>query len=160
MEIERKFLINSIPEEMLKACESAEIEQFYLDFGEGDAPEGRIRKLTQNGATEYIYTEKGKGDLCREEEEYEISEYSYERLKDLSISSTLTKTRYYLSLDDRLTAEIDVYGGSLSGLTVAEVEFSTLEEAQKFIPPQWFDEEITYDKKYKNKNLSKNNSIG
>ncbi len=144
-----------MPEEILKGCESAELEQSYLDFGEGDEPERRIRKLAKNGSAEYFYTEKGKGDLFREEEEYEISEYSYERLKELTISATLIKTRYYLPLDDRLEAEIDVYGGSLSGLTVAEVEFKSLEEAQNFAAPAWFGEEITYDKSYKNKNLAK-----
>ena len=155
MEIERKFLIKSLPRDILSDCEFAKIEQSYLDFGEDGEPERRIRKLTKNGSSEYFYTEKGSGDLCREEEEYEISEYSYLRLKDLTISSVVEKTRYYLSLSTALTAEIDVYSGSLEGIRVAEVEFSSLEESESFTPPEWFGEEITYDKKYKNKNLAK-----
>ena len=155
MEIERKFLLRSIPDELLSNCERAEIEQSYLDFGDGDEPERRIRMLTQNGATEYVYTEKGMGDLCREEEEYEISEYSYKKLRELVISKTVKKVRYYLSLSDSLTAEIDVYGDYLEGLNVAEVEFSSLEESEGFTPPEWFGEEITYDKAYRNKNLAK-----
>ena len=152
MEIERKFLIKNLPENILSACEFAEIEQEYLDFGEGESPEIRIRRLTKNGITEYFYTEKGKGDLSREEEEYEISEYSYRNLKELSISKSLRKKRYYFPLSS-LTVEIDVYEGSLAGLTVAEVEFSSVEESEKFLLPEWFDEELTYDKAYKNKNL-------
>ena len=153
MEIERKFLISSLPHQ-LSECKSARLEQGYLDFGDEDEPERRIRKLTENGSTLYFYTEKGNGDLCREEEEYEIPEYSYENLKELVISSILEKTRYYLPLDG-LTIEVDIYGGSLDGLMVAEVEFSSLDEANAFVPPEFFGEEITYDKKYRNKNLAK-----
>ena len=155
MEIERKFLIKSLPRDILSDCEFAEIEQSYLDFGEDGEPERRIRRLTKNGSSEYFYTEKGNGDLCREEEEYEISEYSYQKLKDDTISSVVEKTRYYLSIASGLTAEIDVYGGSLEGLQVVEIEFSSLEESESFTPPEWFGEEITCDKKYKNKNLAK-----
>ena len=43
MEIERKFLIKNLPENILSSCEFAEIEQEYLDFGEGEEPEKRIR---------------------------------------------------------------------------------------------------------------------
>lgn len=153
MEIERKFLISSLPKG-ISECRCARIEQGYLDFGDEDEPERRIRKLTEGDKTLYFYTEKGKGDLCREEEEYEIPEYSYENLKELVISSILEKTRHYLSVEG-FTAEIDVYGGSLEGLTVAEVEFSSLEEAEGFTPPEFFGEEITYDKKYRNKNLAR-----
>ena len=153
MEIERKFLITTLPD--TSGCEFAEIEQSYIDFGESGEPECRIRKMTKNGIPEYFYTEKGMGDLCREEEEYEISAYSYEKLKELVISKTVTKVRYYLPISENLIAEADVYGGALSGLHVVEVEFSSLEESEKFTPPEWFGEEITYDKAYKNKNLAK-----
>ena len=154
MEIERKFLIKSLPLDVLNGCEYANIEQSYLDFGEGDEPERRIRKLVKNGEAEYIYTEKGEGELCREEEEYEISEYSYKKLKELVISSTIEKRRYYI-FSAGLTVEVDLYGGSLEGLNVAEVEFSSVEESEGFTPPEWFGEEITYDKTYRNKNLAK-----
>ena len=153
MEIERKFLIKALPDR-LSEYKCAKIEQGYLDFGDEDEPERRIRKLSEGDEVIYFYTEKGKGDLCREEEEYEIPEYSYNNLKELVISLILEKTRYYVPLG-KLTAEIDIYVGSLEGLMVAEVEFSTPEEAEGFVPPEFFGEEITYDKKYRNKNLAK-----
>ena len=154
MEIERKFLISSLPDNILQNCERAEIEQCYLDYGSDDTPECRIRRLSKNGSSEYFYTEKSAGDICREEEEYEISAYSYERLKALSVSPTVAKTRHYLPTGE-LTIEIDVYKGALEGLMVAEIEFSSLEDSQSFTPPEWLGAEITYDKKYKNKNLAK-----
>ena len=153
MEIERKFLINKLPEE-LSTFEYAEIEQCYIDLGEDGEPEKRIRRLTKNGDTLYFYTEKGEGDLCREEEEYEIPAYSYGNLRELTVSEVIRKTRYYIPLGDSLTAELDVYGGSLEGLITAEVEFEALEDSERFSVPDWFGEEITRDKKYKNKNLA------
>ena len=154
MEIERKFLINSLPDNVLSSCECAEIEQSYLDFGDGEEPERRIRKTVQNGEAKYFYTEKGKGDLSREEEEYEISEYSYNGLSDLVISPIIHKKRYYFSLSDTLIAEIDVYLGELDGLITVEIEFPDLQIAQEFKAPDWFGDEVTYDKRYKNKNLA------
>ena len=53
-------------------------------------------------------------------------------------------------------AELDVYHGELTGLVTVEVEFSSLEEAESFSPPAWFGEDITEDKRYKNKNLARN----
>ena len=36
---------------------------------------------------------------------------------------------------------------------IVEVEFKSLEDANKFIIPAWFGEEVTNNDKYKNKNL-------
>lgn len=154
MEIERKFLLTSLPFDIATGQAFAELEQSYLSFGDSDEPERRIRKVEQGGEAKYFYTEKGLGDLCREEEEYEISEYSYKRLRELTITPTIKKRRYYFSLDTLLTAEIDVYGDALAGLITVEVEFPDLESASHFNAPTWFGKEITYDPKYKNKNLA------
>ena len=154
MEIERKYLVRSLPHDLLEGCQSAEISQAYLDFGDGNEPERRIRKLIKGDEIKFFYTEKSKGELCREEEEYEIPEYSFNNLSELVISAVIQKKRYYLPLSETLTAELDVYGGKLEGLIAAEVEFPTLKDAEAFIPPEWFGEEITYDPKYKNKNLA------
>ena len=37
----------------------------------------------------------------------------------------------------------------------AEVEFDSLEEANAFIPPAWFDKDVTDDPSYANSNISK-----
>ena len=50
--------------------------------------------------------------------------------------------------------EIDKYCSRLDGLIVAEVEFETEEEANLFALPEWFGREVTYDKRFKNKNLA------
>ena len=41
------------------------------------------------------------------------------------------------------------------GLVFVEVEFESLDEATAFTPPEWFDEDVTNDKRYHNSYLSK-----
>jgi CYTH domain-containing protein len=48
---------------------------------------------------------------------------------------------------------IDVYEGVLNGLITAEYE-SDENNVNNFIPPNWFDIEITDDDKYKNRYLA------
>ncbi|MFG6358053.1 MAG: hypothetical protein K1W26_14750, partial [Acetatifactor sp.] len=52
--------------------------------------------------------------------------------------------------DYRLTFELDVFEGELSSLVLAEVEFGSTEAAEAFLPPDWFDEDVTYCKEYHN----------
>jgi len=37
---------------------------------------------------------------------------------------------------------------------LAEVEFETEEEANTFVPPEWFGEDVTFSTKYHNSTLS------
>ena len=73
------------------------------------------------------------------------------------------KTRYYIPLTDsnnnQHTIELDVYAGHLSGLVTAEIEFSGREtdasvRANAFTPPGWFGNDVSEDKRYKNRSLA------
>ncbi len=64
-----------------------------------------------------------------------------------------------LPLDSSHTIELDIFAGSLEGITLAEVEFATIEEADAFIPPSWFGEDVTYDKRYHNSEMSKGSHL-
>lgn len=69
----------------------------------------------------------------------------------------LRKTRKTLTLnqgDKNYQAEIDSYH-DIKGLMVVEVEFPTIEEAESFVPPEWFGNDITEDDTYKNQALWK-----
>jgi CYTH domain-containing protein len=55
--------------------------------------------------------------------------------------------------------ELDVYQGSLAGLVVAEIEFESVEESQRFSLPSWFGTEVTEDKHYKNSHLAMKGSF-
>lgn len=153
MEIERKFIID-IPPEGLDGYRHAELRQCYLSLGDGETPERRIRSMTADGAESFFLTEKGEGLLSREENEREITREEYDALLGKAVTAAIEKTRYYIPIDSHHTAELDVFCGSLSGLMTAEVEFASIEDAERFTPPSWFGREITEDKRYKNKALA------
>jgi CYTH domain-containing protein len=70
----------------------------------------------------------------------------------LSPYSPIEKQRYRLDVDG-LVWEIDSYAGDNAGLWSAEVELS--EANQEIKLPAWLGEEITYDSRFKNRNLAK-----
>ena len=67
----------------------------------------------------------------------------------------IEKKRYLIPLTEKLTIELDVFEGKLAPLVLAEVEFETKEEAERFVPPAWFGEDVTFSSKYHNSTLSK-----
>jgi CYTH domain-containing protein len=51
-------------------------------------------------------------------------------------------------LPDGRIAELHVHGGHLAGFSYVEVEFSTVEKAKDFVPPDWFGREVTEDARF------------
>ena len=144
MEIERKFLIQSLPE-TLEGYPKQRIEQAYLSAD----PVVRIRRLDER----YILTCKGGGLLVREEREMPLSPEAYRRLLPKAEGTVIEKNRYRIPCG-AYTIELDVFGGALAPLVMAEVEFPTEAEAAAFQPPAWFGQEVTYDPAYTNARLS------
>ena len=145
MEIERKFLISRLPEN-LESYPSHLLEQAYLCT----EPVVRVRRSDD----EYILTYKGKGLMSREEYNLPLTAESYEHLKVKADGNIIRKRRYLIPLDCGLTAELDVFEPPFQSLVLAEVEFSSEEEARAFLPPDWFGEEVTWSTKYHNSTLS------
>lgn len=143
MEIERKFLVKEMP--CLDGCEKSEIVQGYISF----TPETRIRKRDNK----YYLTIKGEGDVVREETEKEVSEKEGKELFSQVESKLIEKTRYLVNIGN-YTAELDIYKSHLKGLVVVEVEFETEADANNFVPPLWFGEDISKNKEYRNKVLA------
>ena len=146
VEIERKFKIKSLPKE-LDQYKSCTIEQAYVCT----APVIRIRKQDDN----YILTYKGGGMMARSEYNLPLGKEGYEHMLKKADGNVITKTRYFIPLDNGLTAELDVFEGMFEGLVFVEVEFESLDQATAFIPPDWFDEDVTNDRRYHNSYLSK-----
>ena len=144
MEIERKFLVLRLPEK-LDDYPKQHIEQAYLSAD----PVVRIRRLDDS----YILTCKGSGLLVREEREMPLSAAAYRRLLPKAEGTVIEKDRCRIPCGP-YTIELDVFGGALAPLVLAEVEFPTEEEAVAFQPPDWFGEEVTYDPAYTNARLS------
>ena len=145
MEIERKFLVKELPN--LEGVKYSKIKQGYFSV----KPEKRVRQLDDK----YYITEKGEGDLIREEKEWEIDKKEADMYFAMSKTYIIEKTRYYIPFGER-TIELDIYHGKHRGLIVAEVEFESVKEANGFVPPIWFGEDITKDKSYKNMVLALN----
>lgn len=125
MEIERKYLIHKLPEN-LDSYPCRKIEQAYLCTD----PVVRIRKQDDS----YYLTYKGQGLMIREEYNLPLNQTSYEHLKEKADGIILSKTRYLIPLTATLTIELDVFDSPYENLWLAEVEFFSEEEANSFTP--------------------------
>ena len=144
MEIERKFLVNKLPQN-LSTYPVRYIEQGYLCT----APVIRIRRDNDK----YELTYKGSGCMIREEHNLALTKESYEHLRPKIDGRLIIKKRYMIPYAC-YTIELDVFEGDLAPLVLAEVEFSSEEDATGFQPPDWFAEDVTFSKFYHNSFLS------
>jgi len=145
MEVERKFLVSVPPN--LDAADVDEIEQGYLAIGS----DGEVR-VRRKGDRLLLTAKRGSG-LSRQEAEVELDPKSFDELWLLTEGRRLRKRRHVIPHGD-LKIEMDVYGGDLQGLVVAEIEFRSEEEAKAFDPPAWLGEEVTGDHRYLNETLA------
>ncbi|MCI7531823.1 MAG: CYTH domain-containing protein [Lachnobacterium sp.] len=145
MEIERKYLVRKLPEN-LEQYNKKKIAQGYLCT----EPVVRIRRSNND----YYMTYKGDGLMVREEYNLPLTQEAYEHLRPKIDGLLIAKTRYLIPLDNKLTAELDVFEEDLNGLVIVEVEFNTVEEANAFHAPDWFGEDVTNSGKYHNSYLS------
>lgn len=151
-EIEVKYLVSTLPDGV--RGESKKVSQYYTKVEA--AEEERYRAV--NNEKFYKTIKRGQG-LVREEIEHEVTVEEYENNKEFKVGILIEKTRCILpyTVEGKvLTIEVDIYEGELEGLVVAEVEFESVGESEKFKnhKPSWFLREVTEDKKYKNKNLA------
>ena len=147
MEIERKFLIHTLPEN-LQVYPHDELCQAYICT----SPVIRVRRKNE----EYILTIKSSGMLARQEIEMPIDAESFEHLKEKRDGILISKTRYKIPEEHGFTIELDLFHGVYEGFCMAEVEFETVEHAEAFLPPSWFGMDVTYDPRFHNSRLSKN----
>ena len=146
MEIERKYLVKYLPEN-IEDYEQKHIAQGYLCTN----PVLRIRR--SNDA--YFLTYKGPGLMAREEHEFPLTAEAFEHMLPKVDGILIEKIRYMIPLNEKLTAELDVFQGVLAPLRLVEVEFSSIEEADHFVAPDWFGDDVTNSGEYHNSNLSK-----
>ena len=92
--------------------------------------------------------------MVREEYNLPLTEKAYYHLREKADGYLITKKRYLIPYNEKLTIELDVFEGDLAGLILAEVEFDTEEEANTFLPPEWFGEDVTFSAMYHNSTLS------
>ena len=163
MEIERKFMIKRLPEN-LEDYPLLHVEQGYLSV----SPVIRVRKENED----YYLTYKGSGMMARDEVNLSLNEEAYYHLREKADGKIISKKRYLIPLphptfstangfpkppaDYHLTIELDVFDPPFAPLIIAEVEFGSKEAAEAFIPPDWFGEDVTYRKEYHNSFMALN----
>lgn len=145
MEIERKYLIKELPSN-LEDYPVKVISQGYLNTD----PVVRIRRSNDK----YTLTYKGKGLMVREEYNLPLNQEAFEHLVTKIDGILIQKKRYLIPFDEKLTIELDIFEGDLAPLQLAEVEFETEEDANSFVPPAWFGEDVTFSTDYHNSSLS------
>lgn len=149
MEIERKFLLRSLPPGLDDAPAHL-IVQGYLAL----TPEGVEVRVRRKGGDHFLTVKHG-GSLSRIEVELPLPAHEFDTLWPLTAGRRLRKTRRELPGPGGLTFEIDRYEDTLAGLQVAEVEFPDEEAAHRFQSPDFFGREITGDPAYRNETLTR-----
>lgn len=144
MEIERKYLVKTLP--ALDAFKCRLIEQGYLSV----SPVVRVRRDNDD----YYLTYKGSGMMSREEYNLPLDKDSYDHLLKKADGNIITKKRYEIPFE-KYTIELDVFEGVFEGTVLAEVEFESEEEALSFVAPDWFAEDVTFNRDYHNSNMSR-----
>ncbi len=134
-EIERKFLVTGD----YKSCaySSSRMTQGYICSVPGRTVRVRIRDgkgfLTIKGAPE-------PGEIGRSEWEWEIPPSDARELMNMCVGGVIDKTRYLVKAGSHVF-EVDEFYGENEGLTVAEVELGSEDEA--FERPSWLGREVT-----------------
>lgn len=148
MEIERKFTIKQLPEG-LDGYDHRIIEQAYLT----DDPVIRVRREDDR----YYMTYKGVGgsntSLSHEEYNLVLTKKAYETLASKAEGKIIRKKRILIPYNTH-TIELDIFAEPFKPLIIAEVEFASTDEADDFVPPDWFDEDVTDNPAYRNANLA------
>lgn len=149
MEIERKFLVQRLPD-CLEQYDYHIIEQAYLCTD----PVVRVRKSDND----YYLTYKGRGLIAREETNLLLTKDGYYHLLSKADGNIITKKRVLIPYNynnKSYTIELDIFSGVFTGLVIAEVEFESMEDAQSFIAPGWFGKDVSDSCTYHNSTLSR-----
>lgn len=160
IEIERKFTIKELPKDLEKYNKHI-ITQAYLC----NDPTVRIRRQDD----EYYMTYKQKGLMAHTEYNLPLTEEGYEHLLTKADGNVISKTRYLIPISNpqfdmnmidnekkenvELVVELDIFDEPFKPLIIAEVEFPDEETANAYIPEDWFEKDVTDDRRYYNSNL-------
>ena len=146
LEIERKFLVTDVPEDLEWLDERA-LRQGYVAL-DGDT---EVRVRDDDG--EWRLTVKHGDGLRRLEEEIPIDTRRGEALWELTAGRRVEKRRRRMAYGSGML-ELDVFEGALAGLVTLEVEFADVAASEAFVPPPWAGRELTGDVRWSNQTLA------
>ncbi|MDX8483090.1 CYTH domain-containing protein [Mesorhizobium sp. VK24D] len=145
-EVERKFLVLGNAWQHLVEAE-IRIRQFYL----AAAPGRTVRVRISDGASAMLTLKFGDKARERDEFEYPIPLAEAEELMAFAIGRVIEKTRHHVR-DRGYLYEVDVFGGALAGLVIAELE--TPEDVPEEMLPDWLGREVTGESRFYNASLA------
>lgn len=163
LEIERKFIMQGFPEDVLsqedyvsyglRLIREVEIAQGYLSV----EPEVRLHgaRDVRSGEENFRLTLKGEGDLSRTELITDVTREFFEEAKKLLPGKMIEKLYREYRFGDWSLEVCHVDAGMDSEFYYGEIEFASEEAAKNFVAPQWMGEDVTYDERYKMKNFWK-----
>ena len=145
-EVERKFLVSSTAWQELAEAD-IRIRQFYL----AASPGRTLRVRISDGTSAKLTLKFGSKARERDEFEYPIPLSEAVEMLDFAIGRVIEKTRHHVRHRGYLY-EVDVFGGPLAGLVVAELE--TPEDVPDEMLPDWLGREVTGESKFYNASLA------
>ena len=157
IEIERAYLTERPTDKLLNVlpfCHAVDIEQCYIKTNK---QQFRIRKRGESGFYKYYITQKSDiSSIRRSEYEQEITADDYELYKQ-SAYSKLSKTRYYLCVNDKYF-ELDIYPFSD---IYARLEIELISEEDEFDRPPFLicHKEVTGEYEYSNKHIAETKQL-
>ncbi len=147
IERERRWLVEMVPDR-LDDYDMVEMRQGYLAVGERRSI--RVRDAGKDGCT--LTVKAGMG-AERTELEWPIERVEFDAAWPHTEGQRVEKSRYRIPFGGHLI-ELDVFGGEVVGLVMAEVEFSSSDALTAFEAPAWFGREVTDDGRYTNASLA------
>lgn len=145
-EIERKFLVRD-DSFLAMSTGHCHIMQGYLSR----VPEATVRVRVRDG--EAFLTVKGRNDgAVRDEWEYSVPVSDARQMLERCCGGVFIDKVRYLVPFEGFVWEVDVFGGSLAWLTVAEIELPSADTP--FALPPFVGREVTGDPRYFNSNLT------
>ena len=145
-ELERRFLLERVPEAV--RCDAGwRITDRYIV-----GTRMRLRRLEPLGGGETICKLARKEASAPPDSTRTTITNIYLRPGEYDVFAALParelrKTRHRLT-DDGRTYAVDVFDGTLAGLVLAEVEFETSEELERFPLPGWVVSEVSHDVRF------------
>jgi adenylate cyclase len=145
-EIERKFLVSGNEWRDLVEAD-IRIRQFYL----AAAPGRSVRVRISDSVSAKLTLKFGSKARERDEFEYPIPLAEAQEMLAFAIGRVIEKTRHHVRHRGHLY-EVDVFGGMLRGLVVAELE--TPEDVPDEMLPDWLGREVTGEQRFYNASLA------
>ena len=145
VEIERKFLVAN------NAWRQSAVRSVTIRDGLIAVYKDRKVRVRVSGDIATVAIKGPRIGIVRPEFEYEIPIADAERIiSTICRDDTLEKQRFFVE-NAGATWHVDVYGGILQGIVIAEIELQ--QETQELILPHWIGKEVTGNSFYKKINM-------